>query len=200
MIDFMTIKNNVSVPYAAEYYGIEDRHGMCRCIFHDEDTPSMKLYQNNYHCFGCGAHGDVIDLVQQIFSISPAEAAKRLNSDFNLGLDMDKPADSRKIELLKQRRREHDEFVKWDRKAFITVVTYFKLLRRWREEYAPQDEKAAVHHLFAESLSEMSRIEYLLQIMTFGSIDEKKAIRDEVERIEHRLQEHDRGCCTGMAG
>ena len=113
---------------------------------------------------------------------------------------MDKPADSRKIELLKQRRREHDEFVAWDKKAFITVVTYIKLLRRWREEYAPQDEKAAVHRLFAESLSEMSRIEYLLQIMTFGSIDEKKAIREEVERIEHRLQEHDRGCCTGMAG
>ena len=193
MIDFMTIKNNVTVPQAAEFYGIEDRHGMCRCIFHEEDTPSMKLYQNNYHCFGCGAHGDVIDLVQQIFSISPAEAAKRLNSDFNLGLDMDKPADSRKIELLKQRRREH-------KKAFITVVTYFKLLRRWREEYAPQDDKAAVHHIFAESLSEMSRIEYLLQIMSFGSIDEKKAIREEVNRIEHRLQEHDRECCTGMAG
>ncbi|MBO6309004.1 MAG: hypothetical protein J6N70_09290 [Oribacterium sp.] len=116
MIDFMTIKNSVSVPDAAEYYGIEDRHGMCRCIFHEEDTPSMKLYQNNYHCFGCGAHGDVIDLVQQIFSISPAEAAKRLNSDFNLGLDMDKPADSRKIELLKQRRREHDKFIEWDKK------------------------------------------------------------------------------------
>ena len=87
MIDFMTIKECVKVPQAAEYYGIEHRHGMCRCLFHDEKTPSMKLYPNNYYCFGCGAHGDVIDLVQAIFNKKPVDAAKRINADFGLGLD-----------------------------------------------------------------------------------------------------------------
>ena len=31
------------------------------CPFHAERTPSFCVYQRNYHCFGCGAHGDVFD-------------------------------------------------------------------------------------------------------------------------------------------
>ena len=42
----------------------------------------MKLYPKNYYCFGCGAHGDVIDLVQAVFNEKPVDAAKRINTDF----------------------------------------------------------------------------------------------------------------------
>jgi len=28
------------------------------CPFHDEHTPSLTVYEDHYHCFGCGAHGD----------------------------------------------------------------------------------------------------------------------------------------------
>jgi hypothetical protein len=36
-----------------------------RCIFHDEDTASMVAYQddNKFHCYGCGEHGDAIDII-----------------------------------------------------------------------------------------------------------------------------------------
>lgn len=39
------------------------------------------------------AHGDVIRLVQELFGLSAIEAVKQLNSDFALGLDVDKPPD-----------------------------------------------------------------------------------------------------------
>lgn len=37
------------------------------CPFHQERTPSMHIYtdQGTYHCFGCGAHGDVITLIRE---------------------------------------------------------------------------------------------------------------------------------------
>lgn len=37
------------------------------CPFHDESTPSFYVDDNDgfYHCFGCGAHGDVFDFIQQ---------------------------------------------------------------------------------------------------------------------------------------
>lgn len=33
------------------------------CPFHDETKPSFSVYPDSgtYHCYGCGAHGDVID-------------------------------------------------------------------------------------------------------------------------------------------
>ena len=35
------------------------------CPFHSEATPSCVIYDDHYHCFGCGAHGDIFSYVQQ---------------------------------------------------------------------------------------------------------------------------------------
>lgn len=47
-------------------YGIQVMRSACLCPFHHEKTPSCHIYKqdNKYHCFGCGKHGDVIDLFQ----------------------------------------------------------------------------------------------------------------------------------------
>ncbi len=50
------------------------------CPFHQEKTPSFYIYDKNqnYHCFGCGATGDVIKFVQDYEKISFAEAVKKI--------------------------------------------------------------------------------------------------------------------------
>ena len=35
------------------------------CPFHGEKTPSFYVYDDGFHCFGCGAHGDVITFVMK---------------------------------------------------------------------------------------------------------------------------------------
>ena len=47
--------------------------------------PSLKLYGDHFHCFGCGAHGDVIDLTAGLLGCSKGEAARRLVADFGYG-------------------------------------------------------------------------------------------------------------------
>ena len=49
----------------------------------------MKLNEDYFYCFGCGATGDVIDLVARLFNLSKYEAAQKLAYDF--GLTRDKP-------------------------------------------------------------------------------------------------------------
>ena len=79
---FETVKQSVTTRQAAERYGIRvERNGMCRCPFHDDSTPSMKL-DRRYYCFGCGATGDVIDFVSQLRGIGSKEAAILLAQDF----------------------------------------------------------------------------------------------------------------------
>src|SRR5262245_26727442 len=46
---------------------------MC-CPFHADSTPSMKIYHDHYHCFGCGAHGGRIDWLTAVEGHSRAEA------------------------------------------------------------------------------------------------------------------------------
>jgi hypothetical protein len=55
------------------------------CPFHDEKTPSFTVYPDHrFHCFGCGAHGDVIDFVRRIDGLTFREARDRLVADGSL--------------------------------------------------------------------------------------------------------------------
>lgn len=56
--------------------GLEVSHRRARCCFHDDHTPSMALNvrKNTFCCYACGAHGDVIDLVQRVLNLGFMEA------------------------------------------------------------------------------------------------------------------------------
>ena len=49
------------------------------CPFHGEKTPSFTVYIDHYHCFGCGAHGDVFDWLMQMHRMTFAEAVAYLD-------------------------------------------------------------------------------------------------------------------------
>ena len=66
---FEAVKQSVTTRQAAEHYGIHvGRNGMACCPFHNDKTPSMKL-DRRYHCFGCGADGDVIDFTAALYGL-----------------------------------------------------------------------------------------------------------------------------------
>lgn len=61
------------------------------CPFHNEKTPSFYVYEDGqYHCFGCGAHGDAISFVMQSEGAGFMEAVERLAAE--AGLDVPKPS------------------------------------------------------------------------------------------------------------
>ncbi len=59
------------------------------CPFHGEKTPSFYVYDDHYHCFGCGAHGDVISFVMQSTGAGFMEAVEDLAAQ--AGLEVPKP-------------------------------------------------------------------------------------------------------------
>ena len=100
---FGEVKETVSVPSAAEYYGMSVRGGMTSCIFHEDRTPSMKLYDDHFYCFGCTEYGDVVKLTARLFGLTQYEAAKKLCSDFGIIHSRDKPIIRQKICVQSQR-------------------------------------------------------------------------------------------------
>src|ERR1700680_1750646 len=56
------------------------------CPFHNEKTPSFSVVEDKgfYHCFGCGAHGDVISFNMQTGSLSFPEAVEALAREAGL--------------------------------------------------------------------------------------------------------------------
>lgn len=45
-----------------------------RCPFHNEKTPSFTVFDDNFHCFGCGAGGDVITFAMRIENLDYRDA------------------------------------------------------------------------------------------------------------------------------
>lgn len=82
------------IPYVKKYYKdiiniTQETANVCfaQCIWHAEKTASLAFFQNgSYKCFGCGAHGDIISLVQNIENINFQEACKLIGD--NVGYDI----------------------------------------------------------------------------------------------------------------
>jgi DNA primase len=56
----------------------------CCCPFHGEKTPSFYVYDDGYHCFGCGAHGDAITFVMQSQGLPFMDAVNQLAGEAGL--------------------------------------------------------------------------------------------------------------------
>jgi DNA polymerase len=50
--------------------------GKIHCPFHDDHTPSLQVYADHYHCFVCGAHGDLVDWLVKVEGLDHGEAAR----------------------------------------------------------------------------------------------------------------------------
>ncbi len=68
------------------------------CPFHGEKTPSFYVYDDHFHCFGCGAHGDAISFVMQAEGRSFLEAVEALASEAGLEVPKQAPADRDRAE------------------------------------------------------------------------------------------------------
>lgn len=63
-----------------EYVALSMRAGTMQgcCPFHNEKTPSFKVFDDHYHCFGCGEHGNAIEFLQKHLGMSFPDSARLL--------------------------------------------------------------------------------------------------------------------------
>ena len=186
---FEAVKQSVTTRQAAERYGIRvKRNGMCRCPFHDDSTPSMKL-DRRYYCFGCGATGDVIDFVSQLRGIGSKEAAILLAQDFAIPYE----DSAGKTNRPRQQNTDEQNYQYMERYCSRVLLDYYQLLCRWKEDYAPQTPENGYHPRFVEALQKLSLVEYLLDELLCGDIQARASVvieyGEEVRKIEQRMAE-----------
>lgn len=77
------IKATYSMRDVAARYGlVPNRSGILPCPFHQERDPSMKLYEKDFHCFACGANGDIFTFVQMMEDVDFKEAFQILGGTY----------------------------------------------------------------------------------------------------------------------
>lgn len=191
MTIYENIKAAISVKQAAEHYGLKvNRSGMTCCPFHNDRHPSLKLNEDYFFCFGCGAKGDVIDLVAKLFNLSSYDAAKKLAYDF--GIDPDKPPAA--AALRKPKYPLAKAFQKEELHCQRILYDYLHLLERWKMQYAPKTPEDTLDDRFVEACQMLDYIEDLTDILTFAELEGRVKTVDMLQkngminRLEERLK------------
>ena len=191
---FQDIKDRVDLKDLVRYYGLEvDRGGFACCPFHNERTPSFKVYEDHYHCFGCGEHGDHVDFVQKIYGLTNIEAAKKISHDLGLGLDNGElaiPVNPRFKRPLKD-----EDFTLWLNESVPILIEYRKLLEYWNRIYDPRSPIDKIDDRYLESVHKRGYTEYYLDQLISGSDNERRKMyeldRDYPLSVKCRLDKLD---------
>ena len=171
---YETVKGQVTPQMAAERYGLPvNRSGMACCPFHDDRTPSMKLYPDHFHCFGCGQTGDVIDLTAQLTGLNARDAAGRLAADFGIPLQTGEYAPALHAKEIPCHLTQ--QFRETERLCFSVLTDYLHLLRDWKVRYAPKTPDKPLGDRFVEACQMECHIEHLCDVFIFGSTEQRTA-------------------------
>jgi DNA primase len=85
-MEIRDIKSQLSILTVLNHYGLNPgKHGFILCPFHEDHSPSLKIYPgtNTFHCFGCGASGDQIQFIEMYERLTRHKAIGKAKSLIN---------------------------------------------------------------------------------------------------------------------
>lgn len=143
------------------------------CPFHNEKTPSFYVNDDKqfYHCFGCGAHGDVVGFLMQHDNLSFIEAVESLATQAGMNVPKATPQDIEKSKKEKSLYTLLDDAAKWmeeqlrrpeHRAAYDYIIqrgVSEELLSSFRIGYAPSDGQGIRAHLKTLGYTDAQMIE-----------------------------------------
>ena len=114
---FEEVNQRLNIRQVVEFYGFKvNRANQFICPFHNDHRPSASIKNDYFHCFVCGAGGDLITFTAKLHGLSNYDACKKLDQDFNLGLSLQPvshidrlKADREKVKRQSELKRQREE-------------------------------------------------------------------------------------------
>ena len=135
------IKQNTHMPYViSQMYGIPMRGNMCRCPFHDDRSPSMKVFEDGAHCFTCNKSWDIFSFVADMEHTDFKGAFRILGGTYDRsGNDVERYGRQRERErqraeaerLRQEERRQFREIAKALTVCQVGIKVYEPLSDEW---------------------------------------------------------------------
>lgn len=166
-----------------------NRNHKALCPFHREKTPSFSVLpeKNIFYCFGCNKKGNTITLVKEMLNISALEAAKYLNNNLGLGVDMENRQTYSYVNKYNEKRKTKERFKKWEKNTFVILSKYYRMLKDWKENRILQSP------YYEYALKHIDYVEYIInEVFIEGTLKDKIDYRNtnakEVEEFERVLR------------
>ncbi len=103
----------ITMPEVLSRYGYPEKRGRrIPCPIHHGKDSNFCYTDKVFHCWTCGAKGNVIGFVMQNFRLGFGQALLKINTDFSLGLTAKKPTLRERKSQVEQRRLD-TAYKKW---------------------------------------------------------------------------------------
>ncbi len=137
------------------------------CPFHNEKTPSFYVNDDKqfFHCFGCGAHGDIIGFTMRIDGTSFPEAIESLAGQAGLQVPQDTPVERERFDKEKRFIQLLERATAWFEEQLFApqgreALNYLRgrgltdeAMKRFHLGYAPNDGRALITKLTSEKFT-----------------------------------------------
>lgn len=184
------------------------------CPFHNEKTPSFTVSQDKqfYHCFGCGAHGNIISFVMEYDRLEFVEAVEELAR--SLGLEVPREASSHPAVTSAQKVQRDDDYQLMEQVTRFfqhqlkhhakgpAAIDYLKqrglsgdIVKQWEIGYAPDNWNALLQTFGRDQHS----IQQLLDLKLVTQSDKGKQYDFFRNRIMFPIRDK-RGRTVGFGG
>lgn len=131
------IKRQYSMQDILNMYGYrKNRAGFICCPFHTEKTASCKIYARDYHCFACGANGDIFSFVQKMEDCSFKEAFIKLGGVYEEKSDQERERFRYKLQKEKESRQRRESRLLTKKKDVLRSLHQNRLLRDHMEVFS----------------------------------------------------------------
>ena len=127
------------------------RRFWARCPFHNERTASFVVDESRFHCFSCGADGDLFELAKKAWSCTFPEAVERLAAEYGVSTGP-----------IIQRKKRIDEAGEFDR-VYFGLIEIRESIEGWLKQYRPGDE------IPGRLMADFSKVQRLIESMLFGN-------------------------------
>ena len=133
------------------------------CPFHQEKTPSFIVSEQrqNFHCFGCGEGGDVIEFVKKYYNLDFTEAVEKLAEQYGIPIEWGKNDHGERDELYRINREAAAYFYRQLRKGPNPGLSYAagrgltkETLHTFGIGYAPDGWTGLYDHLKEKGVDE----------------------------------------------
>lgn len=152
------LKQSIYMREVVERYGIRiDRKGFCCCPFHKEKTPSMKVYKDSSHCFGCGRSDDIFSFVMGMEHCDFKTAFKNLGgtyekkSNYSHDLFRYRMEKRKQTEEIKKQRLENER---------IGILKEIEQQKIFKNLFSPMSDD------WCDAVNKLENLYYRLEVIT----------------------------------
>lgn len=183
MIDTETVRKAMRLSeIVSEYVALKPTGGRLQglCPFHSEKTPSFSIDDNRglFHCFGCGAGGDVFAFVMRIDKVEFKTALRRIASRAGIVVDGPSERELWKVEERRAVRERRAQLSQWRESRLNALAVQLHSL-----DVACDDANDSLH--FSRGLAEEDAAWAYFGLLAFE--------RDRAEYEQMRLQSATKG-------